>query len=57
MHEIPVVKRRARIWPIVLMLILLAMIVLGAFWAMGYFGTTEITVSITPSIGFATGSA
>jgi hypothetical protein len=57
MQEISVVKRRARIWPVVLLLLLLAFIVLATLWVMGYFGPTEINVLMAPSAGFTTGSA
>ena len=36
MHEITVVKRRTRVWPIVLILFLAALIVLAILWAAGY---------------------
>jgi hypothetical protein len=36
MHEITVVKRRTRVWPIVLILLLAALIVLAILWATGY---------------------
>ena len=36
MHEITVVKRRTRVWPIVLTLFLLALAVLAVLWATGY---------------------
>jgi hypothetical protein len=38
MREIAIVRRRTRVWPIVLMLLLLAAIVVAALWMMGYLG-------------------
>jgi hypothetical protein len=38
MREIAIVRRRTRVWPIVLMLLLLAAIVVVALWMMGYLG-------------------
>jgi ABC-type transporter Mla subunit MlaD len=57
MEEISIVRRRARIWPAVLLLILFAVIVLAALWVMGYFGPTEINVLMAPSSSLFTGSA
>lgn len=57
MEEISIVRRRARIWPAVLLLILVAVIVLAALWVMGYFGPTEINVLMAPSSSLVTGSA
>lgn len=57
MHEITVVKRRTRMWPIVLTLLLLAFIVLAILWATGYLavGQSGITFDalVTPSGGAA----
>lgn len=36
MDEITIVRRRTQIWPVVLMLILLALFVLAALWMLGY---------------------
>jgi hypothetical protein len=53
MHEITVVKRRTRVWPIVLILFLAALIVLAILWATGYLdvGQSGITFDalLTPS--------
>jgi hypothetical protein len=35
MEEITIVKRRSRVWPILITLFLLALIVLAALWMMG----------------------
>jgi hypothetical protein len=35
MEEITIVKRRSRVWPILLTLLVLALIVLAALWVMG----------------------
>lgn len=35
MEEISIVKRRSRVWPILITLFLLALIVLAAVWMMG----------------------
>ena len=55
MHEITVVKRRTRVWPIVLTLFLLAIIVLAIMWMTGYLnvGQSGITFDalVTPSGG------
>ena len=59
MHEITVVKRRTRVWPILLTLLLLAFVVLAILWVMGYMdvGASGITFDalVTPS-GSAPGS-
>jgi hypothetical protein len=46
MHEITVVKRRTRVWPIVLTLFLLAIVVLAIMWMTGYLtvGQSGITL-------------
>ena len=41
MHEITVVKRRTRVWPILLILLLAALIVLAILWATGYMNVGE----------------
>jgi hypothetical protein len=35
MEEIAIVKRRSRVWPILLTLLLVALVVLAALWMMG----------------------
>ncbi|HEY5618003.1 MAG TPA: hypothetical protein VIK60_08660 [Vicinamibacterales bacterium] len=53
MDEIAVVKRRTRIWPLVLMLLLVACFVLTALWMMGYFEPTtfEFNALVAPMGG------
>ena len=41
MHEITVVKRRTRVWPILVILLLAALIVLAILWATGYMNVGE----------------
>jgi peptidoglycan/LPS O-acetylase OafA/YrhL len=46
MEEIAVVRRRTRIWPIVLMLILIALVVLAILWMTGYFQPREFNFNV-----------
>jgi hypothetical protein len=48
MEEISVVKRRTRIWPVVLLLILIALVVLAVLWMAGYFQPAVVDVRLTP---------
>jgi hypothetical protein len=48
MEEISVVKRRTRLWPVVLLLILIALVVLAVLWMAGYFQPAVVDVRIAP---------
>jgi hypothetical protein len=49
MEEISVVRRRTRIWPIVLLLILIALVVLAVLWMAGYFQPPVLDVRVAPA--------
>jgi hypothetical protein len=49
MEEIAVVKRRTRIWPVVLLLILIALVVLAVLWMAGYFQPAVVDVRVAPA--------
>ena len=49
MEEISIVKRRTRIWPVVLLLILIALVVLAVLWMAGYFQPAVVNVRVTPA--------
>ena len=49
MEEISVVRRRTRIWPVVLLLILIALVVLAVLWMAGYFQPEVLDVRIAPA--------
>ena len=51
MEEISIVKRRTRIWPIVLLLILIALVVLAVLWMAGYFQPAVLNVRVAPAAG------
>ena len=42
MEEITIVRRRTRIWPILIALVVLALIVLAVFWLMGTPPATDV---------------
>jgi peptidoglycan/LPS O-acetylase OafA/YrhL len=46
MEEIAVVRRRTRIWPIVLLLLLIALAVLALLWMTGYFQPQEFNFNV-----------
>jgi peptidoglycan/LPS O-acetylase OafA/YrhL len=46
MEEIAVVRRRTRIWPIVLLLLLVALAVLAFLWMTGYFQPQEFNFNV-----------
>ena len=46
MHEITVVKRRTRVWPIVLTLFLLAIVVLAIMWMTGYLNVGQSGITL-----------
>ena len=46
MEEISVVRRRTRIWPVVLLLILIALVVLAVLWMAGYFQPAEFNLDV-----------
>jgi hypothetical protein len=48
MEEIAVVRRRTRIWPVVLLLILIALVVLAVLWMAGYFQPAVVDVRVAP---------
>jgi hypothetical protein len=54
MEEISVVRRRTRIWPIVLLLILIALVVLAVLWMAGYFEPTVVDVRVVPAASVIT---
>ena len=54
MEEISVVKRRTRIWPVVLLLILIALVVLAVLWMAGYFQPAVLDVRVAPAASVAT---
>ena len=45
MHEITIVKRRTRVWPIVLALLVLALIIVAALWLTGYIDVRQTGVT------------
>jgi hypothetical protein len=49
MEEISVVRRRTRIWPIVLLLVLIALVVLAVLWMAGYFQPAVVDVRVVPA--------
>jgi hypothetical protein len=49
MEEISVVRRRTRIWPVVLLLILIALVVLAVLWMAGYFQPSVVDVRVIPA--------
>ena len=49
MEEIAIVKRRTRIWPVVLLLILIALVVLAVLWMAGYFQPAVVNVHVAPA--------
>ena len=49
MEEISVVRRRTRIWPVVLLLILIALVVLAVLWMAGYFQPAVLDVRVMPA--------
>ena len=55
MEEISIVKRRTRIWPVVLLLILIALVVLAVLWMAGYFQPAVVNVRVTPAASVFTG--
>ena len=54
MEEIAVVKRRTRIWPVVLLLILIALVVLAVLWMAGYFQPAVVDVRFAPAASVVT---
>jgi hypothetical protein len=54
MEEISVVRRRTRIWPVVLLLILIALVVLAVLWMAGYFQPPVVDVRVMPTGSVAT---
>ncbi|MET0215390.1 MAG: hypothetical protein ABW292_20440 [Vicinamibacterales bacterium] len=54
MEEIAVVKRRTRIWPVVLLLILIALVVLAVLWMAGYFQPAVVDVRVAPAASVVT---
>lgn len=46
MQEIAVVKRRARIWPVVLLLLLVALAIFALLWMTGYFQPEEFNFNV-----------
>jgi hypothetical protein len=42
MEEITVVRKRSRVWPVLITLLLLALIVLGVLWLMGSEPTMDV---------------
>jgi hypothetical protein len=46
MEEISVVRRRTRIWPVVLLLILIALVVLAVLWMAGYFQPAQFDLNV-----------
>ena len=49
MEEISVVRQRTRIWPVVLLLILIALVVLAVLWMAGYFQPAVVDVRVMPA--------
>jgi ABC-type transporter Mla subunit MlaD len=54
MEEISIVKRRTRIWPVVLLLILIALVVLAVLWMAGYFQPAVVNVQVAPAASIVT---
>lgn len=54
MEEISIVKRRTRIWPVVLLLILIALVVLAVLWMAGYFQPAVVDVRVAPAASVVT---
>jgi hypothetical protein len=54
MEEISIVKRRTRIWPVVLLLILIALVVLAVLWMAGYFQPAVVNVQVAPATSVVT---
>jgi hypothetical protein len=54
MEEIAVVKRRTRIWPVVLLLILIALVVLAVLWMADYFQPAVVDVRVAPAASVVT---
>ena len=54
MKEISIVKRRTRFWPVVLLLILIALVVLAVLWMAGYFQPAVVNVRVVPAASIVT---
>ena len=54
MEEISIVKRRTRIWPVVLLLIVIALVVLAVLWMAGYFQPAVVNVQVAPAASIVT---
>jgi hypothetical protein len=54
MEEMSIVKRRTRIWPVVLLLILIALVVVAVLWMAGYFQPAVVDVRVTPAASVVT---
>lgn len=54
MEEIAIVKRRTRIWPVVLLVILIALVVLAVLWMAGYFQPSVLNVRVAPAVSVVT---
>jgi hypothetical protein len=60
MQEIPVVRRRSRLWPIVLVVVVLALVAFAIWWFSGARGADEFGVqngSAEPALSLAWASA
>jgi hypothetical protein len=54
MEAISIVKRRTRFWPVVLLLILIALVVLAVLWMAGYFQPAVVDVRVPPAASVVT---
>jgi len=54
MEDISIVKRRTRIWPVVLLLILIALVVVAVLWMAGYFQPAVVDVRVAPAANVVT---
>ena len=57
MEQLPIVRRRTRVWPIVLAIVVIALLVAAAFYVLGDRSVTNVTMEWLPGTAAAVGAA